>query len=71
MIPLRDVACLRIGEVIEMRPEVCAQTQILFNDTAKFHGTVGLDTDRVAVQITRKLHSPEPSHAKPDGRKVS
>ncbi|HVU33727.1 MAG TPA: flagellar motor switch protein FliM [Opitutaceae bacterium] len=70
-VTLREVACLRVGDVIEMRPEVCGETRIVLNDTAKFLGTVGLDTDRVAVQITRKIHSQESSHAKPDGRKVS
>jgi flagellar motor switch protein FliM len=68
---IREVAHLRVGDVIEMRPSVCGETVIVLNDLPKFIGTVGLDTDRVAVQITRKLPSPDSSHAKPDGRKVS
>ncbi|PTX90906.1 flagellar motor switch protein FliM [Opitutus sp. ER46] len=69
---LREVASFRVGDVIEMRPEVCGETHIVLNDTSKFIGTVGLDTDRVAVQITSKVHVSDPLfHAKPDGRKVS
>lgn len=68
---LREVASFRVGDVIEMRPEICGETQIVLNDSAKFIGTVGLDTDRVAVQITRKLPSGDPLHAKSDGRKIS
>lgn len=68
---IREVANFRVGDVIEMRPEICAETRIVLNDTPKFTGTVGLDTDRVAVQITKKIASEDSSHAKPDGRKVS
>ncbi len=68
---LREVASLRVGDVIEMRPEICGETRIVLNDTAKFIGAVGLDTDRVAVQITRKLPPVESLHVKSDGRKVS
>jgi flagellar motor switch protein FliM len=67
---LREVASLRVGDVIEMRPEICAETHIVLADAPKFVGTVGLDTDRVAVQITRKLPPGDSFHAKPDGRKV-
>jgi len=68
---LREVSSLRVGDVIEMQPTICADTRVLLNGTPKFVGTVGLDTDRVAVQLTRKLHSEESFHGKPDGRKVS
>lgn len=68
---LREVSSLRVGDVIEMKPTLCAETLVLLNGTPKFVGTVGLDTDHVAVQLTRKLPSEEPLHAKPDGRKVS
>lgn len=67
---LREVASLRVGDIIEMRPAICAETRILLNDAAKFLGTVGLDTDRVAVQITRKLPPVDSPYGKPDGRKV-
>lgn len=70
-VTLREVASLRVGDVIEMRPSICGETVIVLNESPKFIGTVGLDTDRVAVQITRKLPLSDSSHAKPDGRKVS
>lgn len=68
---VREVATLRVGDVIEMRPAICAETVIVLNESPKFIGTVGLDTDRVAVQITRKIQSGDTSHGKPDGRKIS
>ena len=58
---IREVATLRVGDVIEMRPEICGETLLVLNDLPKFVGTVGLDTDRVAVQITRKLPTSEGS----------
>jgi flagellar motor switch protein FliM len=67
---VREIAALRVGDVIEMQPTVCSDTRVLLNGTPKFVGTVGLDSDRVAVQLTRKLPSEEPFHAKSDGRKV-
>jgi flagellar motor switch protein FliM len=68
---LREVASLRVGDVIEMPPAIFSDTRVLLNNTPKFVGTVGLDTDHVAVQLTRKLRSEETSYAKPDGRKNS
>lgn len=68
---LREIACLRVGDVIEMKPTACSDTRILLNGTPKFVGTVGLDSDRVAVQLTRKLPSEDIYHGKPDGRKIS
>lgn len=70
-ISLREVARLRVGDVLEVQPSVCAETRLLLNGNAKFVGTVGLDSDRVAVQLTRKLSPEENFHAQFDGRKVS
>ncbi len=67
---LREVTSLRVGDVIEMQASVCADTRVLLNGTPKFIGTVGLDTDHVAIQLTRKLPPEDSAHAKPDGRKV-
>jgi flagellar motor switch protein FliM len=67
---VREIASLRVGDVIEMLPTVCNETRVLLNGTPKFLGTVGLDSDRVAVQLTRKLPSEEIFHGKSDGRKV-
>ncbi len=66
---VREITSLRVGDVIEMPPTMCNETRVLLNGTAKFVGTVGLDTDRVAVQLTRKLPPEDNAHAKPDGRK--
>lgn len=59
---LREITSLRVGDVIEMQPDVCANTRVLLNGTPKFIGTVGLDADRVAVQLTRKIPSEDSSH---------
>jgi flagellar motor switch protein FliM len=68
---LREIASLRAGDVIEMPASMLAQTRVLLNGSPKFIGTVGLDTDRVAVQLTRKLPtSAEPQPSVPShGRK--
>jgi flagellar motor switch protein FliM len=52
---LREVSSLRVGDVIEMPALLMQQTRVLLNGTAKFIGTVGHDSDRVAIQITRKI----------------
>jgi flagellar motor switch protein FliM len=62
---LREVASLRLGDVIEMPHTIFSDTRVLLNGTPKFIGTVGLDTDRVAVQLTRKLPAEDSNQAKP------
>ncbi len=69
-LPMREITSLRVGDVIELPSSLCRETHLLLNGEPKFIGTVGLDTDHVAIQITRKLQTEEPTHAKPDGRKV-
>jgi flagellar motor switch protein FliM len=66
---LREIISLRVGDVIELPTTICNETRVLLNGSPKFIGTVGLDTDHVAVQITRKLPTEESHYAKPDGRK--
>ncbi len=68
---VREITSLRVGDVIEMQPSICSDTIVLLNGTPKFIGSVGLNSDRVAVQLTRKLPSEEIPHGKSDGRKVS
>ncbi len=68
---VREITSLRVGDVIEMQPSICSETIVLLNGTPKFIGSVGLNSDRVAVQLTRKLPSEEFPHGKYDGRKVS
>ncbi len=70
---LREVSSMRVGDVIEMPSEFLQKTRVLLNGSPKFIGTVGLDTDRVAVQLTRKIpvNPEENPHVKSDGRKSS
>ncbi|MBX3739003.1 MAG: FliM/FliN family flagellar motor switch protein [Candidatus Didemnitutus sp.] len=70
---LREVSSLRVGDVIEMPSDLMQRTRVLLNGTPKFLGTVGLDSDHVAVQLTKKipLNPEDISHGKPDGRKSS
>lgn len=70
-IPLREIVNLRVGDVLELNPAICAETRVLLNGEPKFLGTVGVDGDRVAVQLSKKLPTEDSFHAKPDGRKVS
>lgn len=69
---LREICSLAVGDVIEMQPAILADTRVLLNGMPIFVGTVGLDADRVAVQLTRKLPLEEDLHInKSDGRKNS
>jgi len=54
-IALREIVNWRVGDVIELPASLMQQTSLVLNGTPKFSGVVGLDSDRVAVQITRKL----------------
>jgi len=66
---LREITSLRVGDVLEMPATHLQETSVLLNGTPKFIGTVGLDTDRVAVKLSRKIPQEEINHIKPDGRK--
>ncbi len=69
-VSVRELASLRVGDVIEMPASIFHETRVLLNGTPKFIGSVGHDADRVAVQLTRKLPPEESNHVhKPDGRK--
>ena len=57
-ISLREITQLRAGDVLEMPVALLQQTRVLLNGTPKFVGSIGLDSDYVAVQITRKVASP-------------
>ncbi|MEO6875333.1 MAG: FliM/FliN family flagellar motor switch protein [Opitutaceae bacterium] len=67
---LRELASLRVGDVLEMPASLFHETRVLLNGTPKFIGSVGHDADRVAVQLTRQLPLEETTHAHSnDGRK--
>lgn len=65
--PVREIAALTMGDIIELDPGLVAQTVILVNGAPKFVATAGLDGDRVAVQLTRKISPEEPAYGKSDG----
>lgn len=52
---LREITSLRVGDVIEMPADLFQHTRLLLNGMPKFVGAVGIDDNRVAVQITTKL----------------
>jgi flagellar motor switch protein FliM len=68
---LREITALRVGDVFELPASIFHETRVLLNGTPKFVGTVGLDTTKVAVQLTRKLPTATPPPPKSDGRKNS
>jgi flagellar motor switch protein FliM len=61
-IPLRDIAALRVGDVIELPLGVLEQTRVLLNGAPKFFGTVGLEGDQVAVKVQGKI-APAPARS--------
>jgi flagellar motor switch protein FliM len=56
---LREVASLRVGDVLELPVDILDRTRLLLSGAPKFLGTVGLEGDTVAVRLTRKLGSDE------------
>lgn len=52
---LRECASLRVGDVLELPLDVLEKTIVQLNGSPKFNGTVGLEGDRVAVTLNRKL----------------
>jgi flagellar motor switch protein FliM len=68
-VSLREIIDLRVGDVIEMPVEQLRQTNLLLNGVPKFVGTVGLDTDRIAVQLTSKVSAQEETTTNSHGRK--
>jgi len=65
---LREITQLRVGDVIEMPANIVDETRVCLNGTPKFVGTVGLDSDRVAVKLSRKLTAEEEAAALAHGR---
>jgi flagellar motor switch protein FliM len=68
---LREITSLRVGDVFELPASIFHETNVLLNGTPKFIGTVGLDSAKVAVQLTRKLPPANRPPPKSDGRKNS
>jgi flagellar motor switch protein FliM len=53
--PLREVAALRVGDVLELPVDILDRTRVLLSGAPKFSGTVGLEGDIVAVRLAQKL----------------
>lgn len=53
--PLREVAALRVGDVLQLPVSILDETRVLLSGSPKFSATVGLEGDAVAVKLTRKL----------------
>src|SRR6187402_3599981 len=70
-VSLREITDLRVGDVIEMPAEQLRQTNLLLNGVPKFVGTVGVETNQVAVQLTARYSAPsdKPSNPVSHGRK--
>ena len=62
---LREIVSLRVGDVVEMPADTLDKTRVLLNGAVKFSGSVGLDSDRVAIKLTQKVVEEKNSHAKP------
>lgn len=52
---VKEVAHLRPGDVIRFPKTVLGETRVRLANTCKFQGEVGLDNNRVAVRINKKL----------------
>jgi flagellar motor switch protein FliM len=68
---LREISCLRVGDLIELPAELIDQTRLLVNGTPLFQGTVGLDDQHIVVQLSERLNSNAPLLENPDGRKIT
>lgn len=62
--PLREVAALRVGDVIQLPVDILDRTRVLLSGTPKFTGTVGIEDDLVAVKLVRKI-DPASAEARP------
>lgn len=62
---LREVTELRVGDIIELPPDIVDRTTVKLNGSSKFAGTVGLDGETVVVKLTQKIspeHAPDSKH---------
>jgi len=57
-----------VGDVIEMPASILDETRVSLNGTPKFVGTVGLDSDCVAVKLTKKIPTEQTLPTRPHGR---
>jgi flagellar motor switch protein FliM len=67
-VSLREIVNLRVGDVIEMPAGIVDQTEVALNGTPKFLGTIGVDNEKVAVKLTKKITTQDAPRPKPHGR---
>jgi len=53
--PVRDLLHLRKGDVLELPRELLENTQVRCNNAVRFMGKVGVQNDRISIQITRSI----------------
>ncbi|HEX2101127.1 MAG TPA: FliM/FliN family flagellar motor switch protein [Candidatus Synoicihabitans sp.] len=68
-LPLREVATLRVGDVIQLPADIVNHTRVLLNGTPKFVGTVGIEGENAVVKLSRKLTAADESAANKHGRR--
>jgi flagellar motor switch protein FliM len=61
---LREIVSLRVGDVLEMPADILDKTRVLLNGNAKYMGSVGLDSDKVAIKLNKRIIEEKNSHAK-------
>jgi flagellar motor switch protein FliM len=68
-LPLREIAALRVGDVIQLPRDIVDRSRVLLNGSPKFVGTAGLEGDRVAVKLSRKLTAADEPATTAHGRR--
>lgn len=68
-LPLREVAVLRVGDVLQLPASIVEQTHVLLNGSPKFVGTAGTNHDQVVVKLSRKLTAADEKAANSHGRR--
>lgn len=53
---VRDLLKLRKGDVLKLAPELIENTEIWCNNTLRFSGKVGVQDDKVAVEVKAKVN---------------
>lgn len=66
---MREIAQLRVGDVVELPPEIIEGTRISLAGTPKFMGRAGQEDGKVAVELTSRVENidkakPAPPHGR-------
>lgn len=60
---LRELTCLRAGDVLELPRGIVDRTRVAFNARPKFTGTAALEGSRVVIKLAHRLTPDSSSHA--------